>query len=64
MILQAVIRKDGHVADAEVLQCTKPGMGFEESAIAAVQNWRYTPAKQGDRAVDVYFTIQVEFSLH
>jgi len=64
VILQAVIRTDGSVAQIEVLRSNRPNMGFEESAIAAVQHWRYEPAQQNGRPVEVYFTVIVEFTLH
>jgi protein TonB len=63
VIVQAVILRDGSVADVEILSCNRPNMGFEESAIDAVKQWRYQPAMQGDRPVDVYFTVVVEFDL-
>lgn len=63
VILQAVILKDGTVAEIEILNCNRPNMGFEESAIQAVRQWRYQPAKQGGRPVDVYFTVRVDFDL-
>jgi len=63
-ILQAVISKDGTVQDVKVLRVDKPGLGFEEAAIAAVEQWRYKPATQNGRPVDVYFTINVNFTLH
>ena len=64
VILQAIIHKDGAVSDITVLQSSRPNLGFEESATLAVRQWRYTPARQGDRPVDVYFTIVVDFELH
>lgn len=64
VILQAIILRDGSVADAKVLRCSKPGMGFEEKAIEAVLQWRYEPATQSGRPVDVYFTVHVNFALH
>ena len=63
VIIQAVILEDGTVADVKVLNCTRPGMEFEEAAIEAVKQWRYMPAMQGGRPVDVYFTVVVEFEL-
>jgi protein TonB len=63
VILQAVIGCDGTVHDARVLRCTQASLGFEESAIAAVRQWRYEPATQDGRPVEVYFTVFVEFSL-
>jgi len=63
VILQAVIRRDGSVSEAEVLRCSQPGFGFEEAAVEAVTQWRYLPATQNDRPVAVYFTIFIEFEL-
>ena len=64
VILQAIIHDDGTVGDIEVLRCNRPSMGFEEAAIAAVQTWRYKPALQNGRPVEVFFTVFVEFKLH
>jgi TonB family protein len=62
--LQAIINKDGTVSDPNVISCTRKGVGFEDAAMSAVTEWRYEPAKQGERVVDVYFTIVVNFSLN
>lgn len=64
VILQAIIARDGGVGSLEVLRCNRPAMGFEEAAIAAVQSWRYEPATQSGRPVEVYFTVVVDFILH
>jgi protein TonB len=64
VILQAIIHSDGSVGDVEVLRTNRPNMGFEEAAIQAVTQWRYEPALQNGRAVEVYFTVFVEFKLH
>jgi protein TonB len=63
VILRAIILCNGAVAGTEVLRCTAPGFGFEESAVAAVEQWRYLPATQDGTPVAVYFTIIVEFDL-
>ncbi len=63
VILQAIVLKDGSVGELEVLSCNRPNMGFEDSALAAVGQWRYEPAKQGTKPVDVYFTVRVDFEL-
>jgi len=63
VILQAIVLKDGSVGELEVLNCNRPGMGFEEAAVAAVEQWRYKPAMQRGKAVDVYFTVRVDFEL-
>jgi protein TonB len=64
VILQAIIRADGSVGDLEILRCNRPNMGFEDAAVAAVKEWRYEPATQNGRPVEVYFTVFVEFKLH
>ena len=63
MILEAVILADGTVGRVQVLRCSRPNYGFEESAIHAVKQWRYEPATLNDEPVDVYFTVVVHFSL-
>jgi protein TonB len=63
VVLQAVIQSDGTVGEISVLSCSQPALGFEEEAIEAVQQWRYRPALEGNRPVDVYFTVLVDFAL-
>jgi len=53
----------GSVGEIEILNCNRAGMGFEESALAAVAQWRYEPARQNGKPVDVYFTVSVTFEL-
>jgi protein TonB len=63
VILQAVIRADGSVGDMAVLKSPGAKFGFDEEAMRAVSQWRYKPALQGGKAVDVYFTVVVKFYL-
>jgi protein TonB len=64
VILQAIIHSDGAVGDIEVLRTNRPNMGFEDAAIEAVLQWRYKPALQNGKPVEVYFTVFVDFKLH
>ena len=64
VILQAIIHQDGTVGEIEVLRSNRPNMGFEDAAVNAVQEWRYNPALQNGKPVEVYFTVFVEFKLH
>lgn len=61
--LQAVVQSDGSVGEIRVLRCSRPGVGFEEAAIDAVSRWRYSPALQDGRAVDVLMTVYVTFEI-
>ncbi|MFQ5766555.1 MAG: energy transducer TonB [Acidobacteriota bacterium] len=63
VFLQAVISSDGTVKDASVLSSTSTNAGFEEAALKAVKTWRYKPAEQNGRPVDVLFTIVVNFTI-
>ncbi len=61
VVLDAVIAPDGTVkrlhpvAGPEVLS---------QSALDAVQSWKYTPYRNGGRAVEVETTVSVDFRLH
>ncbi len=63
VIVQAVILEDGTVGEIKVLQCDQPGVGFEEAAIEAITQWRYEPARLYGKPVNVYFIVNVEFTL-
>jgi TonB family protein len=62
VIVQALIRRDGHVAKPEVLRAEPQGVGFEQAAIKAVKKWRYKPAQLQSEPVEVYFTVYVNFT--
>jgi protein TonB len=60
VILNAVIRPDGTV------KRLRPVAGPEvlsQSALDAVQSWRYTPYRAGGQAVEVETTVSVDFRL-
>lgn len=64
VILRAVIDEEGVVTEIEVLQAPIPDFGFERAAVDAVRQWRYEPARVGDRAVRVRITVSLEFTLN
>jgi protein TonB len=59
--LQAVIGLDGRVESVNVIASTS-GL-FNDAALDAVRQWRYTPALMNGRPVRIYFTVAVEFVL-
>lgn len=61
VILNAVIDKQGNVKDAEVLRGL--GLGLNEAAMDAVQQWKYTPTYYNGRPVEVILTVNVTFTL-
>ncbi|HRC88077.1 MAG TPA: TonB family protein [Thermoanaerobaculia bacterium] len=61
VIVEAVIDQQGRVANARLLKGVS--IGLDQAALAAVREWRFSPARIGDRPVSVYFTLTVRFSL-
>ena len=56
VVVDAVIRKDGTVANVSVLSSTNKL--FEQACVDAVRQWRFTPGSQ-----DVILTVTVNFTL-
>jgi protein TonB len=61
VVMEIVVRRDGGVGDVKVLQGL--GAGLNERAVAAVRQWRFTPARRRGEAVDVVVEVAVEFTL-
>ena len=61
VVLDAVIGQDGKVK--RLRPVAGPGL-LAQSALDAVQSWRYTPYRSGGQAVEVETTISVDFRLH
>jgi TonB family protein len=53
--LRLLVLPDGSVGHATVEECSRPGLGFEDAALAAVKRWRYepSPATAGPRKISV-----------
>jgi len=64
VILQFRMGADGVPREIEVLRCTAPGLGFEESAIETVGRWRYRPGLVDGEPVSFWFTVFVSFKLN
>jgi periplasmic protein TonB len=61
VILEAIITKDGNVESVRVLRGLNPLL--DNAAMRAVQQWKYKPATFNGRAVPVYLTVTVTFTL-
>lgn len=61
VIVQVVVEKDGSVTGVEVLK-PEP-FGLTEAAVAAVERWRFEPARLDGEPVAVYFQLTVRFTL-
>lgn len=61
VIVQATIDRTGHVTDVRLIKSL--GLGLDESAMNAVQQWRFKPAVLAGRPVPVYFQLSVNFNV-
>lgn len=61
VILEATIATDGRVTDVRVLRSSNM---FDEAAIDAVRQWRYTTPTLNGAPVAVTMTVTVRFGLH
>lgn len=59
--LEIVVDEDGRVVHASFLE--RAGDGFDEAALAALRDYRFSPARVGDRVVRVRMPWSVEFRL-
>lgn len=58
--LLCVIDREGNVRNPQVISSTFGA--FDQSAIEAVQQWRFVPGSLRGRAVDTYFELTVRFA--
>jgi TonB family protein len=63
VILEATIDTTGAVGEVCLVRSTRPNVGFEASAFAAVTTWRYRPATLDGTPVPVRFRLMVGFGL-
>jgi TonB family protein len=63
ILLQAVIDTEGVPRAVQVLRVPPGCEDLAAASVEAVQQWRYEPARFDGRAVPIYFTIQIEFTL-
>jgi protein TonB len=61
VVLEIVVRADGSVGSARVLQGL--GGGLDQRATDAVRQWRFSPARRYGSPVDVIVEVAVEFKL-
>jgi len=62
VLLNLFINAQGFVQKAE-LKASSGYSRLDQSAINAVKNWRFIPAKRGEQSVDSWIVVPVLFSL-
>lgn len=63
VFLKVLVSTAGVAEKVEVLRAKPENMGFEESAMNALQKVKWEPAKQRDRKIRVWVSIPVQFKL-
>jgi protein TonB len=63
VVVGVLIDEQGNSLKTQVLKDSGMNVGFEESAQAAVMTMKWRPARQRDKAVKVWVSIPVRFSL-
>ena len=61
VVMEVVVLRDGAVGNVRLLHGL--GVGLDERAIAAVRQWRFTPAERHGVPVDVIVEVGMEFKL-
>ncbi len=62
VVLSVLIDTDGSVDKIQVLESSPQGV-FDDSAIAGLRNWRFTPAQYQGQAVKVWAKQKIRFGL-
>jgi TonB family protein len=62
VVVRCIIDRNGHVRDPQVIV---PAMApFNDSVVATVQRWRFTPGSLRGQAVESYLDLTVHFSVN
>ena len=61
VVVQAIITEQGQATDVVVLKGLP--LGLSESAVSAVERWRFSPATLDGEPMDAYYNLKVNFEL-
>jgi TonB family protein len=61
VVMEIVVRRDGTVGDVRLKRTL--GAGLDQRAIAAVKQWRFSPARRQGSPVDILVEVAVGFAL-
>lgn len=59
VVMQCIVDKSGNVRDAQVVTSSHPA--FNEPALAALRQWRFSPGVYHGQPVDTYFELTINF---
>jgi len=61
VLVEAVVDEEGRVAAARYLRRLNENLGYNDEAMRAVRQWRFTPARLHGKAVPILVTIELTF---
>ena len=61
VVLMVLVHRDGSVGDISVSESLEESL--DQSAVEAVKEWRFAPARRGGKTVEVVVEIKIEFKL-
>jgi len=61
--LEILIGTAGTVEQVKMINCSRPGVGFEKAAEKAVQSWKYKPATKNSVKVKMWIPVRVPFNV-
>jgi TonB family protein len=61
VVMEIVVRRDGSVGDVRLMRTL--GAGLDQRAVAAVKQWRFSPARRQGTPVDTLVEVAVGFAL-
>jgi len=63
IVVQFFVDKKGDVKRAKVIKADPKGLGFEDAAVEAVMQWKFTPALQREYPVGVWVAQTISFTV-
>lgn len=62
VMLEITVLPDGKVGKVDVLDCTRPKVGFENAARDAVKKWRFEPGTRDGEPVEFSLKFRLNFN--
>jgi len=63
VVVQFFVDKKGNVKNAKAVKADPKGLGFEEAAVEAIMQWKFTPALQRENPVGVWVAQTITFTI-
>ena len=63
VVLGAVVLADGTVGDVKVVRSLDTTYGLDQQAVNAAKQWTFKPGTKDGKAVSVFVTIELKFTL-